>query len=89
MRELSRTWGENQTGTIARCVERAYQQEKIRMDKPYILFIGSREYRAATLQEMAELANADSDDGLTRHYYIVEDGERRPLNDEEYAELEA
>ena len=27
MRELRRTWDTTQTGTIARCVERAYQQE--------------------------------------------------------------
>lgn len=33
MRELARIWGESQTGTIARSVERAYQQERQNMDR--------------------------------------------------------
>lgn len=38
MRELARTWGTNETGTIARAIERIYQQERIHMDTKVIPF---------------------------------------------------
>ena len=41
MRELARTWGESQTQTLARCVERAYQNErKLNMNAEWDRYMG-------------------------------------------------
>lgn len=49
MRDLARIWGESQTQTLARCIERAYQQENTTMrtnsgHKTYMTQTGSNEW---------------------------------------------